>query len=132
MPLFLYSSSLPSAAGIFIKNRFMKEAFAKTENGNLFYRENGKGPAVVLLHGFGEDSTVWKDQYEAFPGFQLLLPDLPGSGGSPMIPDMSMEGMAAVIQQWLDSLNIEQCILVGHSMGGYIALAFAETYSSRL
>ena len=44
----------------------------------LVYRTAGTGPVVVLLHGFGEDGTVWKGQYDLFPRHQLLIPDLPG------------------------------------------------------
>src|SRR5688572_7259971 len=98
----------------------------------LHYEVIGKGPAVLLVHGFGEDSTVWRKQKEAIPGFQLILPDLPGSGSSEMINDMSMEGLAESLLAILDQEKIEQCILIGHSMGGYVALAFAEKYANRL
>lgn len=70
-----------------------------TLNGKrLFYRTSGEGPAVVLLHGFGEDGTIWKNQFNAFPSYKLIIPDLPGSGQSDMIDDMSIEGLAEVIQ----------------------------------
>lgn len=98
----------------------------------LHYEVIGKGPAVLLVHGFGEDSSVWRNQRDALPGFQLILPDLPGSGSSETIDDMSMEGLADSLLAILDQERIEQCILIGHSMGGYVALAFAEKYSNRL
>jgi len=63
----------------------------------IFYRTIGEGPAVILLHGFGEDGNIWKNQFDAFPNYKLIIPDLPGSGRSEMIDDMSMEGMAEVI-----------------------------------
>src|SRR4051812_6767172 len=110
----------------------MKEAFVKLDSGELFYRSNGSGPVVMLVHGFGEDSTVWKHQYEALPGYRLLLPDLPGSGKTPMSKDLGMEGMAGVLKQLLVALNIEKCIMIGHSMGGYVTMAFAEKYNSFL
>jgi pimeloyl-ACP methyl ester carboxylesterase len=98
----------------------------------LHYEVIGEGPAVMLVHGFGEDSSVWRQQQNAFPGFQLILPDLPGSGASEMINDMSLEGLADSMLAILDQEKIQQCIFIGHSMGGYIALAFAEKYETRL
>jgi len=102
-------------------------------NGRKFsYSESGKGPVVMLVHGFGEDSLIWSSQTEALPGFRLILPDLPGSGGSDMIADMSMEGMAAILHELLEQLGIKKCTMIGHSMGGYVTLAFAEKWSDQL
>jgi pimeloyl-ACP methyl ester carboxylesterase len=100
----------------------------------LVYRSIGSGPLVVLLHGFGEDGNVWKNQLALFPQHQLLVPDLPGSGQSEAIDDMSMEGLAAAIKALVDAEGGEatRIVLIGHSMGGYITLAFAERYPDRL
>jgi pimeloyl-ACP methyl ester carboxylesterase len=99
----------------------------------IHYAVTGTGHPVVLIHGFGENSDVWKKQVEFLKGsYQLIVPELPGSGQSAMIHDMSMEGMAEVIKQILDKENIITCTLIGHSMGGYITLAFAEKYPERL
>ncbi|RYZ29271.1 MAG: alpha/beta hydrolase [Chitinophagaceae bacterium] len=97
-------------------------------------RVKGSGPLVVLVHGFGEDGNVWKAQFDLFPENLLLIPDLPGSGGSEMIEDMSMEGMAGAIKSLIDSLvpENEKITIIGHSMGGYITLAFAEKYPETL
>jgi pimeloyl-ACP methyl ester carboxylesterase len=96
----------------------------------LVYRIKGEGPLLVLLHGFGEDGTVWKAQYDLFESHRLIIPDLPGSGESEIIDDMSMEGMADAIFALLNGeFHLEEMfILIGHSMGGYITLAFAEKY----
>lgn len=67
----------------------------------LFYRLQGEGPVVMLVHGFGEDGTVWKNQYDIFPNNKLIVPDLPGSGMSEMIEDMSMEGLAEALREIL-------------------------------
>ena len=67
----------------------------------IFYRTIGEGPVVVLLHGFGEDGNIWKNQFDAFPGYHLIIPDLPGSGRSQMIDDMSMEGMAELVKEMI-------------------------------
>jgi pimeloyl-ACP methyl ester carboxylesterase len=99
----------------------------------LHYQCAGKGDAVVLLHGFGEDSSVWQAQKEHLqPFFQVLLPDLPGSGRSEPIADMSMEGLADALHAVIEAERLASCVLIGHSMGGYITLAFAEKYRERL
>ena len=110
----------------------MKEKESDLNNKKIFYRMIGNGPAVVLLHGFGEAGWVWNHQINAIKDFQFIVPDLPGSGQSEMIDDMSMEGLAKSIHQLLQQLNIDQCTMIGHSMGGYITLAFAEKYPSLL
>ncbi|MGN6166372.1 MAG: alpha/beta fold hydrolase, partial [Flavisolibacter sp.] len=74
-----------------------KEIFLKGKK--LFYRSAGSGQIIVLLHGFGEDSTIWKNQFDVFTGYHLLIPDLPGSGQSEMIDDMSMEGLAEAVKE---------------------------------
>ncbi len=99
----------------------------------ISYRVLGKGTPVVLVHGFGEDSRVWENQEAVLQQhFKLIIPDLPGSGKSALTEDVSMEGMARVLKEILDDLAIRTCIMVGHSMGGYITLAFAEKYPASL
>lgn len=108
-----------------------RKAF-RYQNKTIYYRLNGNGPLVVLLHGFGEDATIWQRQFDIFPNHRLIIPDLPGSGGSEIIDDMSMEGLADVVhallqEEWAAG-GERGCVLIGHSMGGYITLAFAEKY----
>ena len=100
----------------------------------IFYRKIGSGNLVVLIHGFGEDGTIWdvlvdelKDQ------FQFIIPDLPGSGQSLMKKgDWSMDGLAGSIAAIMDNEKIARAPIIGHSMGGYIGLAIAERYPDRL
>jgi pimeloyl-ACP methyl ester carboxylesterase len=99
---------------------------------SFFFRSMGEGPCVVLLHGFGEDGAIWRNQWHGLGNHRLLIPDLPGSGLSQMVPDMSMEGLAAVILSLLQKENVSSCTLIGHSMGGYIALAFLEKYPEKV
>lgn len=99
----------------------------------LSYSITGQGMPVVLIHGFGEDSAIWNGlvaclEYE----FQLIVQDLPGSGSSEVIEDMSLEGMAESLYFILQQDQIRQCVVIGHSMGGYIALALAEKYPDLL
>ena len=104
-----------------------------TYNGrSLYYQSSGQGAAVMLLHGFGEDGSIWGFQKVLEQHFKVLIPDLPGSGRSQLIADMSLEGLADAVHFILQQEGIETCILIGHSMGGYITLAFAEKYGHLL
>jgi pimeloyl-ACP methyl ester carboxylesterase len=99
------------------------------QNKKILYRITGAGKPVMLIHGFGEDGNIWDNQSEYLKDkFKLIIPDLPGSGQSEMIDDMSMEGMAEVIHAIIHEENIDTCTIIGHSMGGYILLAFVEKY----
>lgn len=99
------------------------------QNKKIFYRITGKGNPVIFIHGFGEDGSVWDEQVSYLSNhFQLVVPDLPGSGKSEMIDDMSMEGMAEVIHAIIHEEGIESCPVIGHSMGGYITMALVEKY----
>lgn len=119
----------------------MQEKIITQKGKQLFYRVAGEGTTVVLVHGFGEDGTVWDLQYDAFPGHKLIIPDLPGSGKSDPIEDMSMEGMAEALREMIvhemaalyyKEGEPDSVVMIGHSMGGYITLAFAEKYSEML
>lgn len=111
----------------------MMEKYLNHKSSSVFYRIKGLGKPVIMLHGFGEDGTIWNHQIEFLQSkFQLIIPDLPGSGKSEMVKDMSMEGMATVIKEILVQEKISSCSMIGHSMGGYITLAFAEKYPSLL
>jgi len=106
-----------------------------TQNGRtLFYREEGSGLPVLLLHGFAEDGQIWN---ELVPGLslhcRLLIPDLPGSGQSTLLPgEPSIDALADAIKTFIDQLGLDGCVLIGHSMGGYVSLAFAEKYPQQL
>lgn len=99
----------------------------------IFYRIYGNGKPVMLLHGFGETGDVWQHQVDFLkPDLRLIVPDLPGSGNSGTVPDMSMEGLAEVVKEIFDKEDARNGTLVGHSMGGYITLAFVEKYPEKL
>jgi pimeloyl-ACP methyl ester carboxylesterase len=109
----------------------------------IFYRTVGAGKPVVLIHGFAEDGDVWRNQIEFLKQHcYLIVPDLPGSGQSELIDDMSIEGMCETIKALIDfelgflrqSAEAEGVLvsLFGHSMGGYISLAFAEKFPAVL
>lgn len=107
----------------------------------LCYRVGGQGSLVVLLHGFGEDGSIWKEQFEALKDCRLIVPDLPGTGQSQMMEDMSMEGLAEAVRDiilhetaalFFKEGEHPSVIMIGHSMGGYVLLAFAEKYPQML
>ena len=99
------------------------------QNKKVFYRDIGSGDPVILVHGFGEDGNVWDKQVAHLKNnYHLIVPDLPGSGQSELINDMSMEGMAEVLHTIIHEENIDRCTVIGHSMGGYITLALVESY----
>ncbi|MCX8020773.1 MAG: alpha/beta hydrolase [Chitinophagaceae bacterium] len=95
----------------------------------VFYRKVGTGNPVILIHGFGEDGRVWEPLAESLKNdFCFIIPDLPGSGQSELISDVSMEELAEVIHAIIHQESIQACPVIGHSMGGYITLALAEKY----
>ena len=96
-----------------------------------------EGPAtspVILIHGFAEDGAIWDSQVANLKNtHRLIIPDLPGGGRSSPLPgDTSMEALAGAIKAVLEAEQIEDCIMIGHSMGGYVTLAFAELYPGML
>lgn len=102
--------------------------------GMLHFRVTGNGPSVVLLHGFLESSEIWKNfTRKLSKSFRVVLIDLPGHGASGCFGDEhSMDSMAEAVHLVLKSLGINKCMMAGHSMGGYVTLAFAEKYPKML
>ncbi|MDB5085644.1 MAG: alpha/beta hydrolase [Bacilli bacterium] len=100
----------------------------------MAYLEKGVGQAVVLLHGFCGSSSYWDSVLPLLPdSHRFIIPDLRGHGDSDApAGTYSMEVMAKDIAELLQQLRIEKTILLGHSLGGYITLAFAELYPERL
>ena len=95
---------------------------------------NPINPAVVLLHGYMESMEIWKDIATSMQDeFYIITPDIPGHGLSGVYGDTHhMDELADGIRAILDDLRISQIHLVGHSMGGYITLAFRENFPQRL
>lgn len=89
-------------------------------------------PALVLLHGFCEDASVWDDWAPSLSAYGLIRVDLPGFGQSDPARQPGIEHYAAAVKAVLDELGISSCVMIGHSMGGYTALAFAEQWPERI
>ncbi|MFI5196144.1 MAG: alpha/beta fold hydrolase [Chitinophagales bacterium] len=99
----------------------------------LYYRKMGAGPAVVLLHGFPESGLLWKNIWDKLPASStLIIPDLPGSGNSKLESETSIDQMAGYVKTIMDIEGIDKAVIAGHSMGGYVALAFADRYPDRV
>lgn len=96
---------------------------------NFERKGNGK-ETLVLLHGFMENISIWHEmELHLSEHFSLLKIDLPGHGQSEMVAEVqTMEIMAEEVKKVLDKLDLTKVHLLGHSMGGYTSLAFAEKY----
>lgn len=96
----------------------------------ISYTDQGKGTAVLLLHGFLENKTMWdKYVFTLSKNHRVITIDLLGHGETECIGYVhAMEDQADMIFAILTSLRIRKVVLVGHSMGGYVGLAFAEIY----
>jgi pimeloyl-ACP methyl ester carboxylesterase len=128
----------------------MESRFLQYQNKNIHYRVSGKGKPVVLLHGLPAESSLWNNLATSLQNnFLVIAPDIPGSGKSEMLDgeNVSIDDYADVIKAILNeeifqsqqstsfpppSGEIEGAVLIGHSMGGYITLAFAEKYPELL
>ncbi|MBW6479513.1 MAG: alpha/beta hydrolase [Bacteroidales bacterium] len=104
------------------------------KNGSINFEEYGSGDVLILLHGFIESLKIWYDFKEKLAkNFRVVLIDLPGHGKSSILNEVhSMEMMADSVKAVADHLNISSAVIIGHSMGGYVSLAFARKYSSLL
>ena len=100
------------------------------KNTKISYSDTGKGNAMVLLHGFLENQTMWQGLVpELSQKYRVITIDLLGHGESGCVGYVhSMEDNAEAVHSVLSKLRIRKAIFVGHSMGGYVALAFAELY----
>ena len=101
-------------------------------NSRIHYKVEGKlkHHAVVLLHGFTESLDIWDGfSAELSVNNKVICIDLPGHGSSDCVCDShTMELMAEIVKTILDKESVEECVIIGHSMGGYVTLAFAEIY----
>jgi len=97
------------------------------------YYSHGSGDVVVLIHGFCENSTCFNKQVSFLKDhYNVITFDLPGFGESLPKAGLSMGFMAQQIAFALNELSVEKCIMLGHSMGGYVTLEFANLYPEKL
>jgi pimeloyl-ACP methyl ester carboxylesterase len=100
----------------------------------ISYTDSGEGTAIVLLHGFLENKKMWQDYVTLFSeNYRVITIDLLGHGKSECLGYIhSMKENANVVHEVLEHLHIQKAIVVGHSMGGYVGLAFAELYPNKI
>jgi pimeloyl-ACP methyl ester carboxylesterase len=104
-------------------------------NGRIAYQISGKGKPLMLVHGFGVHSQIWDQQVAYIKDFCLvIIPELPGTGSSTLLTGstISLTDYAEGLYAILVAENIPTCTMLGHSMGGYIGLAFAEKFGPSL
>ena len=108
--------------------------FLKYQNQPIRYKTEGLGKALVLLHGFLESLDIWKSFSEHLSKhFNVISIDLPGHGESGSLGEThSMDLMAECVNEVLVHLGIEECVVAGHSMGGYVAAYLAEKHPERV
>jgi 3-oxoadipate enol-lactonase len=105
-----------------------------THSIDLFFEEQGSGTPLVLMHGYPLDHTIWQAVIPTLAELAwVIVPDLRGHGRSDAPEGIyTMRQVADDIAGLLDTLKIARAVVVGHSMGGYVALAFAQAYPQRL
>ncbi len=103
-------------------------------NTKVVYKCRGNGPSILLLHGYLETGEIWKSFARRLePAFRVITMDIPGHGNSGTWGRThSMDDLAGSVCSVLDNEGIERIFLVGHSMGGYVSVAFADIYPDRL
>ncbi len=108
----------------------MEHSIVYFEGKKIHYQDEGRGNVLVLLHGFLNNLDVWASYiYSYMKEMRVIAIDLPGHGLSDTYDKIhTMEFMADAVKAVLDNVGVEQCVILGHSMGGYVTLAFAEKY----
>lgn len=100
---------------------------------NIHFTDDGQGDTVVLLHGFLESISIWNNLKPLLLNYRVICIDLPGHGHSDDLGQIhSMEEMALTVHFVLDYLKVNNVIILGHSMGGYVTLAYAEMYPKKV
>lgn len=127
---------VPAEFGEFMNARPAPAGNARrlTVNGvNLAVDARGNGPAILFIHGYPLDHTIWSPQLEALGGWRRIAPDLRGMGQSDA-PDLgySMATYASDLAALLDTLGVERVVLCGLSMGGYVAFEFLRRWRERV
>jgi pimeloyl-ACP methyl ester carboxylesterase len=101
---------------------------------SIYSEQFGEGAPVILIHGFCETSQIWKPLINKLAfSHQVTILDLPGFGKSPL-PDntFSIADIAELVHQWIVEKDLQNSIIIGHSLGGYVILALAEKYSASM
>lgn len=105
-------------------------SFVDYNQGKIYFQDEGHGPTIILLHGFLENMNMWKGFTKYLSqNFRVITPDLPGHGKSSTYgAHSSMEFMAGAVHEVIKMLGVEKAVIIGHSMGGYVAQTFVELF----
>lgn len=100
----------------------------------LHFFEKGQGHPLLLLHGFCESGEMWNYLADSLSTqYRVICPDLPGFGNSELThPIQSLEEVAEQLEGWMQAEQIQNPIVMGHSLGGYVALALLERMGNRI
>jgi pimeloyl-ACP methyl ester carboxylesterase len=110
-----------------------QSAIRNPQSVGLAFDDAGNGEPVVLLHGYPFNRSMWHKQVEVLKEtHRVITPDLRGLGESPLTETATMDEMANDVAALLDSLGIEETIIGGLSMGGYVTLAFTRLFPHRV
>lgn len=112
----------------------LMEKYFSFEGGNIRYSDSGEGSVIVLLHGYLESLEVWNGFSQMLArNFRVISIDLPGHGLSDVYDKVhSMEFMALSVNSLIDFLAINNVFMTGHSLGGYVTMAFLELFPEKL
>lgn len=112
----------------------LRNSRVKLSLGHIFWREVGRGPNLVFLHGSWDDGSQWLPTIEHLnPYYQCFAPDLLGFGDSER-PNVhySIDLEVECLAQYLDALNLREVYLIGDSLGGWVAASYAIKYPDRV
>lgn len=107
---------------------------ATFKKGKVTYSDTGKGRVVVLLHGFLGSHQIWEQTITNLSkSYRVIAIDLPGHGSTDNFGYVhTMELIAKAVKSVLDQCKVKRYVLIGHSMGGYAALAFADLFPDNI
>ncbi len=96
----------------------------------IYFSEAGKGHPIIFLHGFCDSHELWSEFINTFTeNYRVITPDLPGFGKSGMLPSpFTIDHVADRLAGWFSEMKLVKPVVIGHSLGGYVALALLERY----
>lgn len=110
------------------------DRFFEFESGKIHFTDQGSGEVIVLVHGYLETCEIWRNFAQRLSSqYRVLSVDLPGHGKSDMLGEVhTMDLMAGMLAALMMHLGIEKVFMTGHSLGGYVTLAFADLFPGLL
>ncbi|MCU0455319.1 MAG: alpha/beta hydrolase [Bacteroidales bacterium] len=110
------------------------DRFFEFESGKIHFTDQGRGDVIILVHGYLETCEIWRSFGRRLSSqYRVLAVDLPGHGKSDMLGEVhTMDLMAGMLAALMMHLSIEKVFMTGHSMGGYVTLAFADLFPELL